>query len=210
MTDLRDMWKHSRCLMCFLFRVHNSQPYKRLLSTTVLCTLIFVASLISCGSLQGDIVDHAIAWLCWFEALSPTLPRYLKWLTVFSWVASIFILGGVAVDPEAGWCTTSVLLRLIVRPNRWEVFCKMVYSSLKFMPQVCHESTIISKQSLHDGSVWSPSPCIQPSKVKYGANYSIPQEFSMGGVVQCMVQYACGEQVKKEMSKKNSATHQWW
>ena len=162
MIDHRDvMWKCSSCLMCFVYKVHSPQPYSRLVNTTSLYTLILVVSLMFLWliSWEHGWPSDWLALLIWTSisllgvpSEEITLPRYLKLLTDFSWVPSIFILGAVAVDPGAGWCITSVLLRLIMWPNRWEALANLLWWFKVHAPSVPW-NTIISKQSLCDESL---------------------------------------------------------
>ena len=55
-----------------------------------------------------------------------TLPRYLKSSTIFSWVPSIEMMGRWAAAAGAGWNRTSVLLRLMVRPKKWEASANLL------------------------------------------------------------------------------------
>ena len=121
------LWKCWNCVMCFLYRVHISQSYRRLVSTTTLYTLILVVSLILLWFTTWEHRQLNI-WLVLLIQVSNSLsrmsseeimlPRYLKWSTDSSWGLSIFMLEGVFTKPGAGWCITLDFLRLNMKSKR--------------------------------------------------------------------------------------------
>ena len=98
------IWKRSSCFGCLLYRVHVSQPYRRLVRTTNLYTLSFVDCLMLCWFSTRDfrrpsawlaLQTRALISLSRLPSLLITLPRYLKSSAVFSWVPSVEMVGSV-------------------------------------------------------------------------------------------------------------------
>ena len=96
---------------------------QELVRTTVLYTLSFVDCLMLCW-FRTRVFRRPRTWLALriraMISLSrlPSLLRYLKSSTVFSWVPSVEMAGRWATAAGAGWNRTSVLPRLMVRPKR--------------------------------------------------------------------------------------------
>ena len=105
------IWKWSSSLMCLLYNVQVSQPYRRIGRVTALCTFSLVESWMLCWFSTWDCslpsAWHALQILALISlsrepSLDMILPRYLNSCTVFSAVPSMEMEGQQAADSGRG------------------------------------------------------------------------------------------------------------
>lgn len=134
--DCRDPWLTAEITrgntgVAWCVKLQVQHPYREIVSTTSLYTLILVGSCF-CGSsreFRNQVTDHLVDSNRYFHVERAigkmTLPRCLKWLTFFSRMAWKFILKVSVTARAAYWCKTAVLVRLIPRPKIHEVLANL-------------------------------------------------------------------------------------
>ena len=113
---------------------HDSEPYRRVVSTTALYTLILVF-FFRCLLFQTLLYSLPKAQLAFASLLSTSLsilasdvmvhPRYVNWWTALSSVSPIVMWGVQYSSRGAGWWSTSVFFRLTSSPKSWAASAKL-------------------------------------------------------------------------------------
>ena len=184
MINLRNlMWKHSCCLMCFLYRVHIPQSYRDWRVLLLYTPYSWLSAWCSCGSPHGNIGNQANDWLHWFEpclCIEKALRR--NYASQLFEVVDLFQLSAIYIFVHRSGCWP--WSRLVHNLSLAETDCETkeardlgepAYYGLKVIFWVCYESAVISKQSLHGESLKSPGPCIQPSEIEYKPSSLYPR-----------------------------------
>ena len=146
------IWKRSSCFRCLLYRVHVSQPEKRLVRTTTLYTLSFVDCLALCWC-------HQLRWFCKLvdDDLEVRLPMCHEGTVVSKqcFQDSLFTVFVLAVSRR--------------RSNREQSSQYRRYTQCSRSPMACF-STQVKNRLKRTGA--STHPCLTPLEMLKGSDAS--------------------------------------